>query len=175
MTREYLSGNNCYTCKKCLFYFTLEACKCDKNIKPELQPYEVPESFEICVKLIFQTPLGRNFEAFHFYFFCKLTASWILWMEFRRSRTSPDFHFEDKGSRKRVLDSYIEGIGWDLCNGSGWDLWVKWYRLGLLSGMIWDFWAKCLWLPGCFLNGTLKDYKFLDLNANLNSCLLESN
>ncbi|CAB4463875.1 unnamed protein product [Rhizophagus irregularis] len=33
MTREYLPGN-CYTCKKCLFCFTLEACKCDKNIKP---------------------------------------------------------------------------------------------------------------------------------------------
>ncbi|RGB24513.1 hypothetical protein C1646_772992 [Rhizophagus diaphanus] len=32
MIREYLPGN-CYTCKKCLFCFTLEVCKCDKNIK----------------------------------------------------------------------------------------------------------------------------------------------
>ncbi|CAB4407408.1 unnamed protein product [Rhizophagus irregularis] len=39
----------------------------------------------------------------------------------------------------------------------------------------WDLWAKCPWLPGCFLNGTSKNYKFLGLNANLNSCLLESN
>src|SRR5581483_11002428 len=33
MTREYLSGI-CYTCKKCLFCFTLKTCKCKKSVKP---------------------------------------------------------------------------------------------------------------------------------------------
>lgn len=34
MTRKYLPGT-CYTCKKCLFCFNSESCKCNKSIKPK--------------------------------------------------------------------------------------------------------------------------------------------
>ncbi|CAB4407951.1 unnamed protein product [Rhizophagus irregularis] len=40
-----------------------------------------------------------------------------------------------------------QSINWSLWNVIDWDLW---------NGIGWDLWAECLWLPGCFLNGTLK-------------------